>query len=249
MKEHVRSRVTYRHPAVIGTAISVVVVVLLVFVIDLDVIENIAGLGHVVGSWIRQHGWSAALGLLYAEESGVPMPVPGDLFLMYAGHQIRSHPQFWVLAWLGFIAVVTLGATNLYWISRKWGRPLVMGRVGRAMHITPRKVRKAEVWFQRYGVFALIFGRHIIGLRVPITVAAGVLRIRYRVFAASVAVSTAVWAAVFLSVGIKYGGSISGFVGVHRWLYIVVPAVLVTAFVVFLIRGLLSQHHPEDFDF
>jgi membrane protein DedA with SNARE-associated domain len=177
------------------------------------------------------------------------MPVPGDVFLMFAGRRIHAQPQLWVVMWLAFIVVVVFGSSNLYFISRKWGRPLVMGRLGRLLHITPRRVARAEHWFQRYGVLALIFGRHIIGLRVPITVAAGVLRIRYRVFAASVAVSTAIWAGIFLTIGIKFGGNIGDFINVHRWLYIAVPSFLIVVFAVFLIRGLLEGPPVEgDYD-
>jgi membrane protein DedA with SNARE-associated domain len=40
---------------------------------------------------------------------------------------------------------------------------------------------------------------------VPLTVAAGVLKLRYRVFAASVAVSSAAWAGLFLILGAIFG--------------------------------------------
>src|SRR5712692_1588523 len=46
----------------------------------------------------------------------------------------------------------------------------------------PRRLERAERWFERYGVLAIIFSRHIPGFRVPITVAAGVFKIRYQVF-------------------------------------------------------------------
>jgi len=237
-----RHRVTYRHPAVIGTVGTLLALLLVFILIEQDVIEigDLAGLRHAIGHALRSYGPAASLGALYAEESGVPLPVPGDFFLMFAGRKIHAHPELWLVTWLAFILVVVLGSTNLYFISRKWGRPLVVGRVGRAMHVTPRRVARAEQWFQRYGVLALIFGRHIIGLRVPITVAAGVLRVSYPVFAASVAVSTAIWAGIFLTVGIKFGGSISGFIEVHRWLYVAVPLFLVSVFLIYLVRGLLQ---------
>ncbi|HEY8816411.1 MAG TPA: hypothetical protein VIP57_15060, partial [Candidatus Dormibacteraeota bacterium] len=56
--------------------------------------------------------------------------------------------------------------------------------------------------------WTLVFGRHIPGFRVPLTVAAGILKLRYRVFAVSVAVSSAAWAGVFLLLGVLFGDSL-----------------------------------------
>ncbi len=36
--------------------------------------------------------------------------------------------------------------------------------------------------------------------------------------------STAVWAAIWLELGIHFGGSMIGFVHVHRWAYLLLPA-------------------------
>jgi membrane protein DedA with SNARE-associated domain len=80
-------------------------------------------------------------------------------------------------------------------------------------------------------VLAIIFGRHIPGFRVPITLAAGIFRVPYPVFAASVAVSTAIWAGVFIIVGINFGGRLEAFLRVHReasWLFVAVIVVVVS---------------------
>jgi membrane protein DedA with SNARE-associated domain len=103
------------------------------------------------------------------------------------------------------------------------------------VHLSPERLERAEKWFARYGVLAIIFGRHIPGFRVPITLAAGVFRVRYPVFAASVAVSTAIWAGVFLIVGINFGGRLEAFLRVHReasWIFVafIVVAVSVSLF-------------------
>jgi membrane protein DedA with SNARE-associated domain len=111
-------------------------------------------------------------------------------------------------AWLGFVLAVTFGATNLYLLSRRYGRRLLDHRLAKFLDLTPARLDRAEVWFNRYGPWTLIFGRHIPGFRVPLTVAAGVLKLRYRVFALSVAVSSGVWAGAFLILGAIYGPSI-----------------------------------------
>ena len=89
----------------------------------------------------------------------------------------------------------------------------------------------AERWFQRWGAPAIIFGRHILGFRIPITVAAGLFAVPYRrVFAPSVAVSTGVWGVFWMALGVIYGRRLSTFLDHHGWLYVAVPLAGVVLF-------------------
>jgi membrane protein DedA with SNARE-associated domain len=173
--------------------------------------------------WVRhilhRYTYLASYGLLYIEESGIPLPAPGDVFVMYVGAHVPRNFFSWFVAWLGLIGVVVLGATNLFFISRKFGRRLAESRYAEAIHLSPERLQKAEDWFKRYGVVAIIFGRHIPGFRVPITVAAGALKVSYPVFAASVAVSTAIWAGVVMTIGVAFGPRMEAFLNVHRVTY------------------------------
>jgi membrane protein DedA with SNARE-associated domain len=154
---------------------------------------------------------------------------------MYIGRRL-SDPLWWLVTWLALIAAVVLGASNLYWIAQKWGQRIVGGRLGAAVHLTPERLGRAERWFARYGAWALIFGRHVPGFRVPITIVAGTLRVRYRVFAACVAVSTATWAGFFLFIGHTFGGRVEDFLRHHRLNYVIVPVVLVLLVLLYSVR-------------
>jgi membrane protein DedA with SNARE-associated domain len=187
-------------------------------------------MGHV----LHRYTYLASYGLLYIEESGIPLPAPGDVFVMYVGAHVPRNLASWVVAWLGLVGVVVLGATNLFFISKRFGRRLAEGRFGEVVHLSPERLRRAEGWFNRYGMVAIIFGRHIPGFRVPITVAAGVLKISYPVFAASVAVSTAIWAGVVMVIGINYGPRMEAFLNLHRetyWLWAAVVLVMIAVIV------------------
>ena len=218
----------------VGLLLAAIVAVAAFAILEGDLPEAVGHGARVVGHLLRQYGLAAAFGLLYLEESGVPMPMPGDVFVMYVGHHSAHGLLTLVAAWLGLIAVVVLGASNLYFISRRWGRSIVEHRLARVLHLTPARIDQAERWFARWGVWTLVFGRHIPGLRVPLTVAAGIFRVRYSVFVASVAISTAVWAGFFLTLGVLFGGRIGHLLSLHREGYVILPAVIVIAFCVYL---------------
>ena len=219
----------------VGLLLGTVLALTAFAILEGDLPEAVGDGAHVVGLLLRRFGLAAAFGLLYLEESGVPMPMPGDVFVMYVGHHSAQSLLSLLAAWLGLIAVVVLGASNLYFISRRWGRSIVEHRLAKLLHLTPARIDQAERWFARWGVWTLVLGRHIPGLRVPLTVAAGIFRVRYPVFVASVAISTAVWAGFFLTLGAVFGGRISHLLNLHREGYVILPAVVVIAFGVYLV--------------
>lgn len=173
------------------------------------------------------HSYLPGYVLLYLEESGLPLPAPGDVYVMYVGVHVPHHLAAWLAAWLGLIIVVVLGATNLFFISRRVGHRLVHSQFAEYVHLSPERLSKAEEWFKRYGVLAIIFGRHIPGFRVPITVASAVFGVPYRVFAPSVAVSTAIWAGVMLTLGITLGPHLAVLLQAHGWVYFIWGGIVV----------------------
>ena len=226
-----------RHSLAAGLGFGLLGLLALIFLVidDGNLLDAMGDVGPLTRALIHTFGGGAAFVLLYIEESGVPMVVPGDFVVMWVGHHVPREIAAWAGAWVGLVAAVVLGSTNLYLVSRKWGRQLLDHRLGRILHLTPERMARAEGWFDRWGAWALIFGRHVFGLRMPLTVAAGIFKLPYPVFALSVAVSAGVWIAMFLFLGVTLGGHVAQFLRVYRQaivpigLAVLVVAVLVVA--------------------
>ena len=197
--------------------------------------------GRALGEFYRRNAFLPGFALLYIEESGIPLPAPGDVFVMYVGVHVPHHIGAWILAWLGLILAVVLGATNLFLVSRKYGRRLAESDLAEYVHLSHGRLVSAERWFKRYGVLAIIFGRHIPGFRIPITVAAGVFQVPYRLFAPSVAVSTAIWAGVVLIIGINFGPRLGTLLRAHSFLYFVWGAIVLTLILSVFVRQRLRR--------
>lgn len=237
-----------RHCALLLTISTGVALVFVVGagILELDPAWNMAAGADAARELLRKHGPLAAVGLLYLEETGVPMPVPGDFFVMYLGHRVAGDWMSFILAWLALTTAVVLGSTNLYWISRRWGRRLIAGRAGAIMHLTPVRIERAERWFGRWGPWALIIGRHIPGFRVPITVAAGSFNVRFRTFALCVGISTATWSAFFLLLGSILGERAQAFMDVHQTATPMIFATILAVGVVYLMgRWVMTRRHDD----
>jgi membrane-associated protein len=210
-----------------GVVLLIAVIVGIGFLIEHDVSGEVVDADASISALLKAYGYLGGFALIYIEETGLPLFIPGDVFLLYVGSRLPHDVPILFAAWLGFVLAVTLGSTNLYLLSRRFGRRLIEHRLARFLHITQERVDSAERWFRRYGPWALIFGRHIPGFRVPLTVVAGILELPYRIFAVSVAISSAIWAGAFLTLGAVFGSSIERSVRSNLVLFGVVAVVII----------------------
>jgi membrane protein DedA with SNARE-associated domain len=149
----------------------------------------------------------APLVLLFAEEAGVPILLPGDGVLAYVGYSVQTsqHASFW-LAYVVACTAVLCGASILFFVARRFGERFI-DKLGHFIFLKPSHLERAEKLFKRYGAWTIIVGRHIPGMRIPITIFAATSGVRYRTFILSTLVSTLLWIWFYLSVGKRYGSS------------------------------------------
>jgi membrane protein DedA with SNARE-associated domain len=134
----------------------------------------------------------------------VPLPVPGDTIILYAGYRAslgRINP---LLAALCVMAATVAGSSILYWVARLGGHQLVF-KYGRYIHLDQEKLARMERWFQDHQRTAIVLGRLVPGLRTAVTVAAGIFEVPYRAFALYTTLSSIIWAGFYLAAGAILG--------------------------------------------
>jgi membrane-associated protein len=238
---------SWRTVAAVGL---VAAVLLAISLLEGDVADDLTGFGSLVAGLLSRFGAAASFALLYIEESGIPLPVPGDVYVAYLGKLNASSFSHLVLAWLGIIAVVVGGATNLYLVSRRWGPVLLRHHLVRdVLGVDEVRLERVRSWSKRWGALAIIFGRHVPGFRIPVTVLAATTGVPYRIFAPSVAISTAVWAGIGLWLGATFGQSIGNLLARYPWIYLIGLGVVIVAIAAVLVRiWRLGQRPPTSAD-
>ena len=94
---------------------------------------------------------------------------------------------------------IWVGDMGLYGLGSSLGRRTVQWR-WLQKYVRPESLVKAEVWLAKHGSFALVMSRAIPGSRLPLYVAAGVLRLPVRLFAKTTAICSAVWVSAIFSI-------------------------------------------------
>ena len=126
-----------------------------------------------LSSFLEQHGVLASFIVILIEETGVPVPVPGDFLMLGVGvHARQGTVELWQALLVMELATL-LGASILYVVAARAGRDLVY-RYGRYIHLTPARLDQAERWLTHHGAAAIVAGRLTPGLRMATVIASGV---------------------------------------------------------------------------
>ena len=167
-------------------------------------------------------GW-AALALLFTlpaleAPAFLGLVLPGELALLLGG-MLASQGRVPLAAALAVgVAGALAGDSAGYWIGRRWGPRLLASRLGR--RVGPARLHRVESLLLRGGGRALAVGRCTAGARVVLPGLAGMLGLRYRVFAVWTGMAATLWALAHVLAGYAAGAGwrhvqlLSGRVGI-----------------------------------
>ena len=148
----------------------------------------------------RDHLYVALFLLLFIEEAGIPLPVPGDTIILLAGAQV-SNERASAPAVVSLVVLATIsGSSILYWVSRLGGMP-VLTRLCRFAHIREERVESAGRWMRSHTGPVVVFGRLTPGFRTITSIAAGTFGVNYFPFLIYTAISATIWATLYFMLG------------------------------------------------
>jgi len=154
--------------------------------------------------FLQHWRYAGLFAVILAEEAGVPLPVPGDLFIAAMGFLAGGAPRAYVATAAVVTAATVLGASILYAISRHAGRRVLV-RIARRFGYTEAREARLEAWLARRGAAAVVLGRLVPGLRIVMTVVAGILRLRRATFVTGTFFAGLVWATIYFWIGCALG--------------------------------------------
>lgn len=158
-------------------------------------------------------GWLGVAALL-AFESATGI-LPADLILGLAGWMLldaHNEPPGMILVAGFWAALGSLAGTSLtYFYVRMGGRPLV-DRAARWLRLDPRYIAFAEAQFHKWGPTIVLFGRVLPGIRILVSVPAGLARMPFPKFLLFSFVGIYIWCTTLIGLGYVLG---------HEWSLIV----------------------------
>ena len=155
----------------------------------LDVIETLGAIG---------------VGLLIALESIFP-PLPSEVVLPLAGFLAGDGRMSFVAVTVWATVGSLVGALVLYWLGAALGTERLCRLADKIPLMDGRDVERAEGWMDRHGVWAVLLGRMVPGVRSLVSIPAGVQRMPLWLFSVLTVVGSAIWNVLFIGLGYLLG--------------------------------------------
>jgi Uncharacterized membrane-associated protein len=180
--------------------------------------------------------------LLMAIEN-VVIPLPSELVMplagFLAGRGYMSLPGVIVAGTVGSVA----GAIPVYWAAQKVGEDRIAAWIeahGRWMRIRASDIERANARFKRHGGRAVFFSQLIPGVRVLISVPAGVARMNLGWFVLTNLAGTFIWCGVLAVAGEELGVHFQTVAGFIRPILVLSLGAAIAGFSVWVWR---RRHH------
>ncbi|NUQ63662.1 MAG: DedA family protein [Pirellulales bacterium] len=144
--------------------------------------------------------------------TGAGLPIPEEVPVLTAG-VMAAHGQLDV--WMAFGACLVgalLGDSLMYLIGYSFGRGVLREHRYWACFVKPEQEVRMEQMISRHGLKVLFLARFLVGLRLPIYLAAGILRLRFRRFFLIDLFCASSVIGVFFLLSYHYGQTITGWI-------------------------------------
>ncbi len=192
-----------------------------------------AAIGDWAGDVLAELGY-AGLVVLMAVEHVFP-PIPSELVLPLAGFEVGRGNLSLVGALVASTAGSLIGASLLYALARRGGRPAVL-RLRSILRVNEEDLERAEHRFQRHSAWMVVLGRMVPGIRSLVSVPPGLLRMPFGRYLALTFVGSVVWNGVLIVAGQQLGSrwdEVGGVVGpVAQWVVVAIIPLTVIALIV-----------------
>lgn len=159
-----------------------------------------------LAGWIQgiiEHLGFLGISLLMAIES-CNIPLPSEAIMPFAGYMAtKGLLNFHLAVFAGAFGCV-LGSVPSYYIGYFGGRKFVE-KYGKYFLVSHKDLEEADKWVEKYGNWAFFLCRMLPVIRTFISLPAGILKAKKRIFFTLTFLGSLIWCYVLTFVGVKFG--------------------------------------------
>ena len=135
-------------------------------------------------------------------------PIPSEIIMPLGGYFVyQGNLNFYILVIFGLIGTV-LGALPWYYLGRFLNEKKLASFIdskGKFIGISSRDLNKSKLWFDKYGVSLVFWGRLIPGIRTLISVPAGIELMPLKKFLIWTTLGSLIWVVLLSFSGYVFG--------------------------------------------
>lgn len=196
-------------------------------------------------NWIvevmNSYGYVGIL-LLIALENIFP-PIPSEVILTFSGF-LTTTSDATVMGVIIFSTIGSVvGAIVLYGIGRLldvYRLEKIIDRWGYILRLTREDIRKADAWFLKFGIWAVLIGRLVPLVRSLISIPAGMAHMNLGLFLFLTTIGSLIWNSILVYVGATVGASwttIVEYMDIYSNVVVTLLAVIFILFVIWFVKS------------
>tara|TARA_B100000212_G_scaffold259209_1_gene199181 strand:- start:141 stop:800 length:660 start_codon:yes stop_codon:yes gene_type:complete len=177
--------------------------------LDILFLNIITSIPEIISDSVKDNPNTAYLVICLAMflENIIP-PIPSEIIMPLGGFFVyQGTLNFYILVIFGLIGTV-LGALPWYYLGKLLNEKKLSNFVenkGRFLGITSKDFNKSKLWFDKYGVSLVFWGRLIPGIRTLISVPAGIELMPLRKFLVWTTLGSLIWVILLTLSGYIFG--------------------------------------------
>ncbi|WP_418041161.1 DedA family protein [Paenibacillus xylanilyticus] len=193
-----------------------------------------------ITDFMEQYGY-IGIALIIALENVFP-PIPSEIILPFGGFMTTytslTLPGVIIAATIGSVlgAVILYGIGLLIDVERL---EKIVDRWGPILRIKKEDIHRVDAWFDKYGMWTVLFCRMVPLVRSLISIPAGMSNMKFGLFVLFTTIGTLAWNIILVLVGAALGASwenILHFMDVYSLVVYALLAIIVVGCVIWWIR-------------
>jgi membrane protein DedA with SNARE-associated domain len=171
---------------------------------------------------------------------GFTLPICEEIAVALVGVTMRATDTSFFLAVCVALVAILLQDSCYFLIARVFGPKIIRHRLF-ARLIKPESIAGGERYFKRRGPFIVFTTRFVVGLRAPVIMSAGFLRMHWPLFALYDFLAATIMTPAWLLVGFALGAQFDGDVGTLSKVFAFLGPVAIVAGAVLMYRSVKAD--------
>jgi len=177
---------------------------------------------------------------LFIAATGCGMPIPEEAAIVVAGVLSSQQQLYWPIAFAVCLAGAVVGDTFMYAIGYRWGHSIFTKHPRFAKLFATENEKQFQGAVETHALKVMLIARFLVGIRAPVYVMTGVVRLPFRRFLLYDVISAT------LVVGVVFGLSYVFGEHVKDWVrHAEIRATIVVVLVLIAVAAILYYRHRE----
>ncbi|HVT30450.1 MAG TPA: DedA family protein [Lacipirellulaceae bacterium] len=177
---------------------------------------------------------------LFIAATGCGMPIPEEAAIVVAGVLSSQHQLYWPYALAACLAGAIVGDSFMYAIGYRWGHGIFTSHPRFAKLFAAENEKQFQKAVEAHALKVMLVARFLVGIRAPVYVMTGVVRLPYRRFLLYDLLSASLVVGTVFGLSYWFGEQVAGWVK-----HAEIRATIVVVLIVIAAVAILYYRHRE----